>query len=311
MDVSNSSNLNLCNNVTTSLKNNVIKIGFLNINHLLPKVDQLQDILYESDEFFSIFALNETFLNETVQDFEICIPGYHVIRRDRKDRQGGGVAVYIKSNISFIRHTNLETDRIEAIWFEIILTHIKNLMCCVLYRPPDSGTEWYDHFHEMIAVPCNNFSDLVIIGDFNLNLLGGNNSRWLLDLEMYNLKQIIKVPTRETNSSSTLVDHIYTTRVSRIGNVKVPHLKLSDHYPLYFTWKHFTSHQPRSKKGGHEVMKYRETKKLDINAFKRDLRNCPWQSVLQEADTDLSLEKWVNIFLIIVNKHAPVREKKS
>ena len=119
----------------------------------MPKADQLQALLYDTDELLSIFALNETFLNETVQDFEICIPGYVVIRRDRKDREGGGVAVYINSNISFIRHTNFETDRIEAIWFEIILTHIKNLICCVLYRPPDSRTEWYDHFHEILTVP--------------------------------------------------------------------------------------------------------------------------------------------------------------
>lgn len=81
-------------------------------------------------------------------------------------------------------------------------------------------------------------------------------------------------------------------------NIEVPKLKLSNNNPLYFTWKHATAHQPNSQKIGHEVMRYTETKEIRyVYAFKHDVRNCPWQTVLQEADTNLSLEKCVNSFL--------------
>ena len=32
--------------------------------------------------------------------------------------------------------------------------------------------------------------------------------------------------------------------------------------------------------------------------------------MLQETDTNRSLENWVNIFLNIINKHAPLKEKR-
>ena len=171
--------------------------------------------------------------------------------------------MYIKNNKSFIRHTKFETNKIEAIWIEIVLPHIKNMLFCVLYRPPDSKAEWIDYFHEMLATPCNSPNDIVIIGDFNINLLDGNNRIWLQDIETHNLKQIIKVPTRETDLSSTLIDHIYTNNDGRIFNIDVPKIRLSDHYPIYFTWKHAASHRPTSKKEGHVTMKYRATDKLN------------------------------------------------
>ena len=94
--------------------------------------------------------------------------------------------------------------------------------------------------------------------------MDGNNRIWLQDIETHNLKQIIKVPTTETDLSSTLIDHIYTNNDGRIFNIDVPKIRLSDHYPIYFTWKHAASHRPTSKK-------YRATDKLNVNAFKHDL----------------------------------------
>ena len=45
----------------------------------------------------SMIGITESWLDNTVDDSEISISGYCVVRRDR-DRNGGGVCVYVKSD---------------------------------------------------------------------------------------------------------------------------------------------------------------------------------------------------------------------
>ena len=42
----------------------------------------------------------EAWLDDTISDSDLVIPGYHVVRRDR-DRHGGGVAMFITDCIPF------------------------------------------------------------------------------------------------------------------------------------------------------------------------------------------------------------------
>ena len=44
-------------------------------------------------------CLNETLLDKTIMDKEICISGYGLIRKDRT-RYGGGVAIYYRDYIN-------------------------------------------------------------------------------------------------------------------------------------------------------------------------------------------------------------------
>ena len=197
-------------------------------------------------------------MDDTIQDHEICIPDYNIIRKDRTDNCGGGVAAYIRNNVPFVRHSEFETDKIEALWIEITLPHIKNLLLCVLYRPQESKVEWIDHFHDMMSIPRNCSQDIVIIGDFNINLLHETNKKWKQEVNLYNLKQMVQEPTRETDQTSTLIDHVYTTNESRVVNVTIPHIRLSDHYPIYFTWQH-VSQKANCNKKGHQSILYRAT----------------------------------------------------
>ena len=50
-----------------------------------------------------ILTINETKLDATIKDGEVHLPGYDVARKDRQnnDRNGGGVCIYVRSNISF------------------------------------------------------------------------------------------------------------------------------------------------------------------------------------------------------------------
>ena len=55
-------------------------------------------------------SVNETWLDSTISDQEVCIDGYTLVRCDRS-RHGGGVALYIRSVIPFRVRNDLTLDR--------------------------------------------------------------------------------------------------------------------------------------------------------------------------------------------------------
>lgn len=289
-------------------RSNILQIGFLNICHLLPKVDQLQALMNNQETKINVFALNETFLTDSIQDYELAISGYNIIRKDRKGN-GGGVAAYIEHGRPFLRHPEYEVDVIEAIWIELILPHIRNVLLCIMYRPPDSNTQWYECFHDMLLAPFKDFSDIIIVGDFNINLLDKKvNRRWQLELRIFNLTQMVTVATRQTESTMTLIDHVYTTNESRLMNTIVPQIRLSDHFPIFFTWR-LNNKVIRNK--SHRSFKYRAIDRIDTAAFKSDLRNMlPIGPLPHECDVDKSLSCWHENFINVLNLHAPKKAKR-
>ena len=81
------------------LKNNKgLYFGHLNINSILTKIVQLRYLLINSN--ISVLGKTETKLDSTVHNKEVKIDGYNLIRSDR-NRKGGGIACYIKNNMSF------------------------------------------------------------------------------------------------------------------------------------------------------------------------------------------------------------------
>ena len=98
----------------------------LKICHLI----NTQSMLSTFDEFeclinqypFDIITLSETWLkdNQHVLDY-VRIPGYSIEFRNRKDRRGGGVGIYMRDNIKSKARSEiiiLEHD-FEHIWLEI------------------------------------------------------------------------------------------------------------------------------------------------------------------------------------------------
>ena len=58
----------------------------------------------------------------------------------------------------------------------------------------------------------DNNNEVFILGDFNICMIKHSSlkEKYIKPLESNNFKQIITSPTRETKSSSSLIDHIFT-----------------------------------------------------------------------------------------------------
>jgi hypothetical protein len=63
---------------------------------------------------FDVFAINETRLDCTISDDLVSVPNYDIIRSDR-NRNGGGVCIYINNAISYCNLSHKVPGNLEAV----------------------------------------------------------------------------------------------------------------------------------------------------------------------------------------------------
>ena len=105
----------------------------------------------------------------------INIDNYKILRCDR-NRPGGGVACYIRNNLSYNMKNDLSYHILSAfpcktknIFFEILLLNTKPVIVGTIYRPPSQNS-----FLELLngnMKKINSVDDeIYILRDFNINL---------------------------------------------------------------------------------------------------------------------------------------------
>jgi hypothetical protein len=98
------------------------KIAALNLASLIKHIDELR--INMSSNFLDILVINETRLDDTIDQSEYQIDDYTIITKNR-DRRGGGVAMYIKNNINFAIRTDLQDHVLEFLCLEIRKPKVK------------------------------------------------------------------------------------------------------------------------------------------------------------------------------------------
>ena len=129
----------------------------LNVRSLLPKIHEPRHIVQKTSA--SMIGITESWLDSTISDSENNIPGYIVVRQDR-NREGGGVCIFIKEDLAFNDRKDLYQKKLEMVWLGILFPHCKPLLIGSCYRPPDMSD-----FHKLFEEYCyhNFFSDLETI----------------------------------------------------------------------------------------------------------------------------------------------------
>ena len=81
---------------TINLPKEGLLLAHLNVCSLRNKVHELCSLVESNN--IHILAISETHLESSLDDSEVAIHGYNLFRRDR-DKNGGGVAIYLKNHI--------------------------------------------------------------------------------------------------------------------------------------------------------------------------------------------------------------------
>ena len=126
-----------------------------NSRSILPKIDEARATCAALRP--DIFICTETWLNPAHSDNLLSIANYSVIRQDRANRTGGGVAAWCSKSISFDRlQTPLTTPKsVECLW--LFLHPIKILLLCI-YIPPSVIAADLKEIETYITDSCDYFS---------------------------------------------------------------------------------------------------------------------------------------------------------
>ena len=202
------------------------------------------------------------------------------------------------------RRDDLETNDIACLWLEITPEKGKSFLVGNLYRNPSEKIEWNERFEQFLEHVVVEDKEVILLGDFNKNLLNMNANRdWAVLTESLGFSQIVMQPTRVTLSTSSLLDHIYTNREDNIVSVRVPKLGISDHYAVFCNRKINQSFKTQA----HNTITYRSFKHFNENEFLRDLFLVKWDSLAALENVDVILDKWYSLFLDVIKKHAPLK----
>lgn len=117
------------------------------------------------------------------------------------------------------------------------------MLFSVVYRPPDASGEFFEQIGATLEKAWLKMSNITLLGDFNCDFQGDSelsaNARKLQSIFeiMYNMQNVVVENTRETQTTSTLIDLIVITRRDLISKCGVIPLGISDHNLVYATMK--------------------------------------------------------------------------
>ena len=290
-----------------------ISFAHLNIRGLVSKIDNVRIILTNSQ--LSCLVIGETFLNDSIDDSEIAIKGYRCLRSDRTDaagkKGGGGLVVYTSVKYTFTRICNSEicSPDIECVWLKLTLTRARPTYICATYRPPSGNVDRYlssleESYNCHVLRPD---ADFICLGDTNIDYLAKSTSKTKLDrfLRNVNCSQIIKCLTRVTLHSKTLIDHIYCNNSNLYSHWGSIEPGLSDHQMVYVCRK---KAKPNKEKKSIFIRCYR---KLDPDAFNRDVAGINWEELKTCNDLDEAVSLFNFEFMKVVNLHMPYKRIRT
>jgi hypothetical protein len=231
---------------------NYLDCFYTNATSLANKWDEFKLVL-EYHNKPHIVMVSETWFNiRTLKE----VNGYQLFAKDREQIRGGGVAIYVRNDLT-CNELNLGTirngEQVEQIWCSVNLDKERIAVGCI-YRPPTARRETSVAINESLKkakslVDSGSFSSLLISGDFNYQKIIWNHGEWKFKgrrcplsiefvetLEANFLHQHVSTPTFGKN----FLDLVITDDPVRVQNTIIgPPLSSSKDNRLHSTirWK--------------------------------------------------------------------------
>ena len=258
-----------------------------------------------------IIAITETKIKKENLGFNVALENYDFVHSD-SPTNAGGVGLYIKKSIKHHLKCKISLNcrAVEDVWIEMKIGK-KSFTVGVIYRHPVNTTAHIEEFNNSLNELLIDLNiaktDYCILGDFNIDFLKIKQNeairKYANTLISCCVKCAINQPTRVTNTSKTLIDHIYFNSFQKVNCSGTLVSDISDHYPIFAVIPFDNS-----------------TKVKTDNFFKRNLTNFNIENFLCQLDSqvnkiivsdtspiDKQFEIFLNSFAKVIDEHAPLR----
>ena len=163
-----------------------ISIIHSNIRSIRNKLEFIKNNLLD----FDILCFTETHLDASIDSNSLSLSNaYDAPYRKDRTNHGGGLLIYLNTNIISQRMTNLEIYWNESIWIKI-KQKSESFLLGVLYSPKTSDVKFFEQLNLNIEAALEISKRVIIVGDFNDDLLN-DNKHYLKDVLLINSLQNI------------------------------------------------------------------------------------------------------------------------
>lgn len=266
---------------------NSFRLLLTNANGLSNKLGEFQHCLLH--HAVDVAIVTETKFSDQTQLADVTFPGYSLpIRRDR-DALGGGVSVWVKSNLAVVHHDTIPTDGHEIVWISVGAKPEERFVLGAVYRPGscrESDTSLFEYLDNVADEVRGLGSHMVLAGDFNVH-----NSAWLGSRKtttagealeefsvLHHLQQHVQEPTRGQNTLDLVLSDLPCEAAVRLH----PPLGRSDHAVITCD---FPLGKTREGQTSRRVWRYQ---KADWGRLKAFFRSTDWKEM---AHPDVSADQ--------------------
>ena len=193
-----------------------LQIALTNAQSLSGHIDEFRNFF--SDKNYHVIAVTESWLKDHMYDASVSLDNYYLLRRDRSFSGGGGVCVYVHNSLRArcVASSRDVEKRPEFLMIEISAGDAPNLLLCVVYRPP--RIRHFDDIVEAFTDISYSYSDIIIVGDFNINMQANNRFTQLIHdfTESQGLSLVPSNPTHHTAKSHTWLDLVIVDNLGKM-----------------------------------------------------------------------------------------------
>ena len=280
---------------SSTLDTKTFSIFHLNIRSLNKNIENLQNLVCVLKGHFKIIVLTETWCGDTATKNSIYqIPNYTVIHKTRKEKQGGGLCMFIRNDLNLKLRNDLDKfdSDIETLSIEIENRNSKNIVLSGIYRPPRGNINSFkDHLKTIMSKNSLTNKHVFITGDFNIISLDYSSNEHVKDFFHASFQNyfvpLINRPTRVTRKSATCIDHILTNSfIDSEIETGIFKNDMSDHFPVFCNIK--TNVSTNSDK---TIIYKRTFNEESVDDFKYLLNHVDWNYIVN-SDTNESYNKF-------------------
>ena len=244
-------------------------------------------------------CFTETHLDNNIANADICLTkDFSIPYRKDRTNHGGGILVYINSNLLHKRRSDLEVFWEESLWVEIKINNQQYLLG-TFYSPKPQDQHFFEALDRNIEKAMEVSENIILLGDLNEDLLN-INYRNLRDILLSNsLQNIISEPTRgRALLDPIIVPNDFTAYDS--GVLPTPN-DITDHFATYIVLPHDYS---VSSAYTRRVWFY---KRADFAKLENNIRSFDWEC-LSDGSVNDCCTLFTNKFMEFVNESIPHKD---
>ena len=230
--------------------NSKISMLSLNCQSINAKFDKLKFFLGDvnKDHPISVICIQESWGHEEMEMSYFSLPNYSMVYKNRRLSTHGGLILYIHDDFAFKELNNEIAISHESNLFESIFVELWRKSCSYqkyilgnVYRLPlygiDDLTSFTNEFTTLLNLLKTRSNFIYLCGDYNIDILKMSSNHvyntFYENVISCSFAPKITLPTRICDTTSTLIDNVYTNVLDKKHTSGILIRPISDHQ-MYF-----------------------------------------------------------------------------